>query len=69
MFSELVGLFKTKSPNTTGEKLLKVIPRKWRQNAHHWLILHGRYICKARKPLCYSCDVINYCEYKDKNLD
>jgi endonuclease-3 len=66
--SNRLGLVKTKSPNTTGEKLLKVIPKKWRQHAHHWLILHGRYICKARKPLCYSCDVINYCEYKDKNL-
>jgi len=66
--SNRLGMVKTKTPNTTGAKLLKVIPLKWRQHAHHWLILHGRYICKARKPLCYRCDVISCCDYKDKNL-
>jgi endonuclease-3 len=66
--SNRLGLVKTKSPNTTGVKLLKVIPEKWLQHAHHWLILHGRYVCKARKPLCYRCDVINFCEYKEKNV-
>ena len=66
--SNRLGMVKTKTPNTTGAKLLKVIPQKWLQHAHHWLILHGRYICKARKPLCHNCDIINYCEYKDKNL-
>lgn len=64
--SNRLGLVKTKSPSTTGSKLLQVIPMKWREHAHHWLILHGRYICKARKPLCHNCDVINYCNYKDK---
>lgn len=67
--SNRLGLVKTKTPNATGEKLLKVIPQKWRQHAHHWLILHGRYICKARKPQCRRCDVINLCDYNDKNLD
>ncbi|PIR38493.1 MAG: endonuclease III [Alphaproteobacteria bacterium CG11_big_fil_rev_8_21_14_0_20_39_49] len=66
--SNRLGLVKTKTPDATGAKLLKVIPSKWLQHAHHWLILHGRYVCKARKPLCYRCDVINFCEYKDKNL-
>ncbi len=66
--SNRLGLVRTKSPETTGEKLLKVIPKKWQQHAHHWLILHGRYVCKARKPICHSCDVVNYCEYKDKNI-
>ncbi|MDA0782816.1 MAG: endonuclease III [Rickettsiales bacterium] len=66
--SNRLGLVKTKTPDTTGAKLLKVIPSKWLQHAHHWLILHGRYICEARKPLCHRCDIINFCEYKDKNL-
>jgi endonuclease-3 len=66
--SNRIGLVHTKTPDKTGEALLKVIPKKWQQHAHHWLILHGRYVCKARKPLCMSCDIVNYCEYKDKNL-
>ena len=66
--SNRIGFVTTKSPETTGEKLLKAIPKKWRQHAHHWLILHGRYICKARKPICSSCDIVNFCEYKDKNI-
>ncbi len=66
--SNRIGLVSTKTPDATGEKLLKVIPKKWRQHAHHWLILHGRYVCKARKPLCFSCPIVNYCQYTDKNL-
>jgi endonuclease-3 len=66
--SNRLGIVHTKTPNSTGEKLLKAIPKKWQQHAHHWLILHGRYICKARKPLCSICEVVNYCEYPDKNL-
>lgn len=48
--------------------LLKNIPQQWSIHAHHWLILHGRYICKARKPLCPSCPVQNLCHYPDKNI-
>jgi endonuclease-3 len=66
--SNRIGLVSTKTPDATGEPLLKVIPKKWRQHAHHWLILHGRYVCKARKPLCFSCPIVNYCQYEDKNL-
>lgn len=66
--SNRIGLVKTKTANETGDKLLKAIPRKWQMHAHHWLILHGRYVCKARKPECYRCSVADYCEYPMKNL-
>lgn len=48
------------------KKLLKVIPAPFRVNAHHWLILHGRYTCQARKPRCGECLIADLCEYKDK---
>jgi endonuclease-3 len=51
------------------KKLLKVVPPRYRQDAHHWLILHGRYTCIARKPRCGSCIIEDLCEYPDKNLD
>ena len=47
-------------------KLEKVVPQPFRLNAHHWLILHGRYICKARLPECWRCPVIDLCRYKPK---
>ena len=47
-------------------KLEKVVPQPFRLNAHHWLILHGRYICKARKPECWRCPVIDLCRYEPK---
>ncbi|GAA4741718.1 endonuclease III [Sphingomonas daechungensis] len=47
-------------------RLEKVVPQPFRLNAHHWLILHGRYICKARKPECWRCPVIDLCRYKPK---
>jgi endonuclease-3 len=47
-------------------KLLKVIPKEFLHDAHHWLILHGRYICQARKPKCGECLIYDLCEYKDK---
>ena len=49
-------------------KLLKHIPKEFRHDAHHWLILHGRYVCIARKPKCAICVINDLCEYKDKNL-
>ncbi len=49
-------------------KLLKAVPKEFRLDAHHWLILHGRYVCKARKPDCRICTINHLCEYKDKNL-
>ncbi|MEO7320162.1 MAG: endonuclease III [Nitrosospira sp.] len=49
-------------------KLLKSISREFRHDAHHWLILHGRYVCKARRPECAICIINDLCEYKEKNL-
>lgn len=51
------------------KKLLKFIPAEFMLDAHHWLILHGRYTCIARKPRCGSCIIEDLCEFKDKNLD
>jgi len=48
------------------KKLLKVVPDEFKQDAHHWLILHGRYTCIARKPRCSSCVIEDLCEYRDK---
>ena len=50
-------------------KLLKFVPREYLLDAHHWLILHGRYVCKARKPQCGSCRIEDLCEYKHKTSD
>jgi len=66
--SNRVGLAKGKTPLEVELKLLKRIPEPYLLHAHNWLILHGRYICKARSPDCKSCQVIEYCNYKDKNL-
>jgi endonuclease-3 len=51
------------------DKLMKVVPRAYLKNAHHWLILHGRYVCIARKPLCPTCLIRDLCEYKEKTPD
>ena len=50
------------------QKLLKVTPATFKRHAHHWLILHGRYVCKARKPACPDCVIADLCEYKAKRL-
>ncbi len=62
------GLAPGKNVLVVEQKLLKGVPQEFRQDAHHWLILHGRYICKARKPACDSCLIVNLCEFKQKNL-
>jgi endonuclease-3 len=48
------------------DKLVKVTPDEFKRNCHHWLILHGRYVCKARKPECPRCIIVDLCEYKAK---
>jgi endonuclease-3 len=60
------GLATGKTPLEVEEKLMKVVPEKYRMHAHHWLILHGRYTCIARKPLCGSCIVNDLCGFKAK---
>ena len=62
------GLAKGKTPYEVEMQLLKRIPAQYMVDAHHWLILHGRYVCQARKPLCYQCAVSAYCDFKPKTL-
>jgi endonuclease-3 len=61
-----LGLAPGKTPLDVEEKLLKIVPPEYGVHAHHWLILHGRYICKARKPECYRCIIRDLCIFKDK---
>ncbi|MDP1535678.1 MAG: endonuclease III [Burkholderiales bacterium] len=60
------GLAPGKDPLAVEQKLLKVIPDEFRLHAHHWLILHGRYVCIARKPRCTQCLIRDLCEYRQK---
>lgn len=62
------GIAKGKTPLEVEKRLLRLTPDEFKKNAHHWLILHGRYVCKARKPLCGECPIIECCEYKKKEL-
>ncbi len=64
--SNRTGLAPGKNVDAVEQKLLKVVPDKYMQHAHHWLILHGRYVCKARKPACPTCIVRDLCAFKDK---
>lgn len=60
------GLAPGKTPEQVEEKLMKTVPAKYLRHAHHWLILHGRYVCKARNPVCPNCVVRDLCAFKDK---
>lgn len=60
------GLAPGRNVSAVEEKLLKVVPEEFRRHAHHWLILHGRYVCRARKPDCARCVIHDLCEYRDK---
>ncbi|MDO8351436.1 MAG: endonuclease III [Gallionella sp.] len=64
--SNRIGLAPGKNVLEVEKKLLKVIPKEFLLDAHHWLILHGRYICQARKPRCGVCLIYDLCEYKEK---
>jgi len=61
-----IGLSSGKTPLAVEEDLVRIIPREYGVPAHHWLILHGRYLCKARKPECFRCPIKDLCLYKDK---
>jgi endonuclease-3 len=60
------GIAPGKTPLEVEQKLLKFVPPEFRLHAHHWLILHGRYVCKARKPECQKCLIQDLCEYRGK---
>ncbi len=61
-----IGLADGKTPHAVEKQLMKIIPKTFLPHAHHWLVLHGRYICIARKPKCPICPISNYCEYPHK---
>ena len=63
------GLAKGKTPEQVEARLEKIVPQPFRRHAHHWLILHGRYTCKARLPECWRCPVNHLCGYRNKVLE
>ena len=67
--SNRTGLAPGKTPDHVEAQLEKVTPDTFRKGAHHWLILHGRYTCLARKPKCYACSIAELCQFKDKTPD
>ena len=64
--AQRMGLAKGKTPRAIEDQLMKVVPARFMQHAHHWLILHGRYTCVARKPKCPVCPVLDLCPFKPK---
>jgi endonuclease-3 len=66
--SNRTGLAVGKSPDHVEKQLLKILPKKYLKKAHHLILLHGRYICKSRNPLCTKCIINKICIYKDKNV-
>jgi len=63
------GIAPGKTVSEVEQRLLRLVPVEFIKDAHHWLILHGRYTCIARKPRCQSCIISDLCEYRDKNID
>jgi endonuclease-3 len=66
--SNRTGIAPGKTPLEVEKRLVRLTPEEFRKDAHHWLILHGRYVCKARKPLCGECPIVEWCEYRKKEL-
>jgi len=66
--SNRTGLAPGKNPLAVELQLMKRVPPAYAVDSHHWLILHGRYVCQARKPLCPKCAVVAYCDFKDKTV-
>ncbi len=64
--SNRTGLARGSTPGEVEAKLMKMVPPAYRQHAHHWLILHGRYVCKARRPECWRCVIREICRYPEK---
>ena len=62
------GIAPGKTVRAVEDRLMRLVPRPFLRDAHHWLILHGRYTCRARKPLCDACVIVDLCEYRHKNL-
>jgi endonuclease-3 len=62
------GLARGKTPREVEDKLVRTTPAEYRRDAHHWLILHGRYVCKARRPDCPVCPIRDLCEYRHKTV-
>jgi endonuclease-3 len=60
------GIAPGRTPLEVEQRLLKFVPERYRKDAHHWLILHGRYVCMARKPGCPACPIADLCEYRPK---
>jgi len=67
--SNRTGLAPGKDPDEVEQSLERVTPDDFKRGAHHWLILHGRYVCKARKPECWHCAIAEFCRYKPKTPD
>ena len=67
--SNRTGIAPGKNVTEVEQRLLRLVPDEFKRDAHHWLILHGRYTCIARKPRCQSCTISDLCEYKHKQLD
>ena len=63
-----LGIAPGKTPREVEDELMRVVPNRFLPHAHHWLILHGRYVCKARQPLCGVCVLVDLCPYEPKNL-
>jgi endonuclease-3 len=67
--SNRIPLAPGKTPEAVEEGLEKIVPDAYKQHAHHWLILHGRYICQARKPQCWRCLIEDLCRWPEKTPD
>ena len=63
------GLAPGKTPDHVEQRLLEIVPDRYRRHAHHWLILHGRYVCKARRPDCPTCRINDLCRFPDKTQE
>ena len=67
--SNRTGLAPGKTPDQVEAVLERVTPANWKKGAHHWLILHGRYVCKARSPECWRCVISEWCKFTPKTPD